>query len=234
MRTLLKSHLIYLTNKTTIIIFGLILFLSSLAYLDFAYCLENTETTRSNNLYYFENSFFIVKMLTVFTASFIFAYAFLPKNNQYAELLLIRKLSRVSFFLTKVLVLAFFILYFLFLEFSLYIIVGYFFFPKFILTNYSVLAFINLFFLSLYFGLFSLFLYKLFLNLYVIILPFFLFICGIIINENNPKFGEIYNFIFPGFLCEKPELYHGFFHILIMIIVLILINLFIYLTSDIK
>ncbi len=232
MRKLCRCHFIYLLNRTTLLIFFLILFLSFLGFLDSAISLDRKEMAFLNNNYYYQNSFFILNLLGIFTSVFIYSHSFLLKCDQYSELILIRKISRSRYFLSKTLVISLFLIYFLILETSLFLVCGYFFLPKFFPPRDCLLAFFNLLFLSIYYGLLGLIFFQIFSNLYVIIIPFFLFIFGSIINESSNKFGVIFNFLFPNYLSDKSGLVFGSFHIMIVTIVLVLINQLIFLSRD--
>lgn len=230
MKILFRSHIDYLCNRTNLLILSFVLLLSFFGFSEASLALDKNELPILNNRYFFENSFFILKLLSVFAATFTFSYAFTQKSDQYGELLLVRGISRSFYFYSKVLVIALYLAYFLVLEFALYLFCGAIFLKQFYPPG--LLSLFRLLLLNLYYGLISLAFMQFLRNLYIVIIPFFMFIVGIILNENEGKLQFYYNMFFPNFLSEKPELFHGDLHILTMLTVIILINQLLYLSRD--
>lgn len=229
MKKLFRLHYHYLFNRTNLLILFAVFFLSFLGFLESALSFKD-DISGFADVYYFESSFFFLKLIVIFIAVFTFAYSLLPKADQYVELILVGKASRAFYFGSKVFVIFLYLTYFLILEFSLYMLCGACFFNKFSSSNFS--AFLNLLMLGLYYGLLSLAFMQILRNLYVIVIPFLLFITGSIVNEKSGAFSDYFNLLIPNFIAERPELYHGSIHVLMMIIILFLLNLLFYLSRD--
>lgn len=228
MRKVFRAHLAYLLTKTNLLILFFVLLLSFLGFSEAGLALDAEELPRMNNLYFFENSFFLLKLIAAFTSIFTFSHAFSKRSDQYSELFFVRGVSRSGHFFSKIIILSVYIVYFLLLEFALYLVSGSIFLERF--SPYAR-PFIRLYWLSLYYGFLGLAFMQIFKNIYSVILPFILFIAGMIINENEGKFRSFYNLLFPNFLSDKPEFLHGWLHML-MLASLLLFNLWLYLSRD--
>jgi|GEM_PF-908722 len=227
MRKVFRAHFAYLCNRTNLWILLFVLLLSLLGFTEAALTLAE-ELSSLKGLYYFENSFFLLKLLAPFTAIFTFAYAFLKERDQYGELFLVKEISRLWYFSSKVLALSLYLAFFLLLEFSLYLLSGAV-LLRFVKPN--LLAFLRLYLVSLYYGLLGLAFIQTVKNLLVLVIPYLLFIAGLIVNDSEGAFRLYYNLLFPNFLPERPELVAGRLNFP-MLFLLALFNLFLYLEKD--
>ncbi len=232
MSKLIRCHLDFLFNRTTVLIFFLILLFSLGGNLYAVFTINPQYGYLENNLYYSQNTFFILKLLTNFSAIFVFAYAFLRKNDQYGALFLVRGVSRSKYFLTKIIALSFFVFLFLYFEISIYIIVGFLFQDSFFLQIDFLISFFNLLLQNLYYGLLGLLLVQFLNNIYAMIIPFFILVFGQIFNEEQGRLTEIYAFFFATFVNDKMEFVLGSYHIILMIILFLAFNLLVYLNKD--
>ena len=123
MKKLIRLHYHYLFNRTSLFILLAVLFLSFLGFLESALSFKD-DISGFADFYYFESSFFLLKLIGIFISVFTFAYSLLPKADQYAELVLVAEVSRTVYFCSKVLVIFLYLIFFLLLEFSLYLLCG--------------------------------------------------------------------------------------------------------------
>lgn len=231
---LLRCHFNYLLNRAILLVFFIVLLLTLGGDLYAALSCKALTSFRENNLYYFQNVFFIVGFLSNFAAVFVFIHSFLSKNDQYVALLLTRGSSRLTYFLSKLLLLFLFLFVFLYLLFCLFLLSGFLFVRGFALRREYLSAYFSLYLQNLYLGLFGLLVGQILKNIYAVIIPFFLYNLGSMINEENSRAGELYNFFIPGFRADTPELFLGVWHILLMAIILSVANLLIYLEKDLN
>lgn len=233
MKNLLRCHLNYLISKTTIIVSALVLFIIVLASISSSLALDNSTGYIDNNYIYFYNTFFITKIILVIYAVFIFGYSFTSKSDQYVIIFIASGISRSRIIITKLLALAIVVLGICYFAYFEYMLIGFILFKQFIFSIKYLLAYLALYLLLCYFGLMSVLLIQIFDNIYTIIIPFALMNFGEIINEDNNLLVDIFNILIPNY-SNKLVFHFGGFHAIILCLILLVINIYIYQIKDIK
>lgn len=233
-KILIKCHFSYIVNKATIIIIAIVLFISLLSNILSIYSLNSNLGIIESNQLYFLNSFLVLKIVLIFLAIFLFSYSFYSKSDQYVMLIVTSNVSRKQYFITKVSVLVTFLSVYLYLQYFIFLLVGIIFHRGFYFNMDHLIAYLNLLISVIYFGLLGQTFILLINNLYIMIIPFILMNIGSIINEDSDnKLFSIYNYLFPT-LTEKNDFYYGYLHLVGLLVIIFLLNLFIYERKDLS
>lgn len=233
MKNLCKCHFHYLFSRSARMVLLAIFIISILSAITGIGMLHQEYGYTENNRLYFENYFFIQKILTIFLSAFVYTNAFLPKSDQYVYLILPRNVTRVRYFLTKCLTITFVLLFFVWFEIVIYAIVGFLGYSSFLMTWTSFVFFFRMFLLSLSYGILGLLLILFFKNMYTVLLPFLSMMLGTMINENKMSgISLVYNALFPNFRYDTPEFIFGTIHVLLYLGCLLATSLLLYLHAD--
>lgn len=233
-RNLVKCHFSYIVNKATLVIIAITLIISILSNLFSLYSLNPNLGIIENNQLYFLNSFLILKLVLIFLAIFLFSYSFYSKSDQYVMLIVTSNISRKKYFITKVIVLITFLSGYIYLEYFIFLLVGAIFYRSFYFNINHLIAYGNLLLSVIYFGLLGQTFILLLNNLYTMIIPFILMNIGSIINEENEKIMiSIYNYLVPT-LTENSDFYYGYLHLVGLLMIIFMMNLFIYERKDLS
>ena len=186
-----------------------------------------------NNFLYFNNSILMIRFIGGVWTIFFFSYSFISRTDQYVYLICTARISRVKYFVTKIMALLSWVGLFVWIEYVLFLLIGFSGYQRFIFSGDSLNGYFNCFLLMVYYGFLSLFLIQIINNIFTLIIPVTIMNVGIIINENaSGLIYRIYNFFFPNFVNDTVGFVFGVSHILFMIIFLFVLNLIIYYFKD--
>lgn len=226
-KNLIKCHFNYLISKTTLIVTSVLVFIITMVNFIFIFQYDNSILVNDNYNLYFNNSFFITKILIIIYAVFLFGYSFMARVDNYVIILIASNISRIKLFISKII--AIIVICFLLVYFAYFInfIIGIIFQKNYVFNIKFLKAYIYLLFIAVFYGLISLLLVSLSNNIYVLIIPFAIYNLSEIINSNNSNILSSFNLFFP-YIGLNSNLYYGFFHLFILLTILITINLFIF------
>jgi len=219
-----------LINKTTYLILIAVIFFGILMFVVNVFSLDTGIGYKENNELYFQSSFTAVKMIAVFFSVFFACNSFSVKNDQYYYLITFH-VSRSKYFVSKLFTVLILELLFMWILFVAHIFIGFVFYPKYTF-NYDILVgYLNIWILMIYYGLISLICYLPIKNNYIIIVVFSFYILHMIVNENGGVVKSFINYFFL-YLTEQGNFYYHFYHSMLSIIILFLLNFIVYLYID--
>lgn len=184
MKALIKCHLSYIISKTTVIIILILLVIQLFSSIIIA---NNASFSiySQNNYFYFQNTFLLLKILSVFFGIFIFSYSFLNKQDNYSILILTSNISRNKYFISKMIVLNLLMLIILYTEMFVYVVVGKLLIVNFVIKSNELYLFVDLFFIVIYYSNLSLLFVQMTNNIYVVFISITLFIVSSVLTDNN-------------------------------------------------
>lgn len=233
MKYLVKCHLNYLISKTTIIVAFIVLLIILISSLSSVFTLDSKVRFIENNYLYFYDVFMISKIIIVLFAIFLFGYSNLSKSDQYVVILIVSGISRKKIVITKIIAICIVILIVVYIAFIQYVLVGFINFKYFVFNPTYLFSYANLFLLACFFGLISFLLIQKFDNIYTLIIPFALMNLSEVINDEANIIVIVINFILPNF-NHHLNFYYGSKHIIILIIICLVVNIYYYELKDFK
>ncbi|MDD3171648.1 MAG: hypothetical protein PHO86_04935 [Bacilli bacterium] len=226
MKGLIKCHFSYLISKTTMIILFLVLIIVTINCYFTAISAIDMDYENQVVIYYYQNSFFFIKTLNAFVSVFLFSYSFTGKQDNYCFLIITGKISRLRYLISKIITIASCLFLFLWFQAFIYVMIGFLIIPSFMIDILSFLPFGNLYLIIIYYGCFSLSLVQLTDNIYIAIIPISLYTVSTMLIESNEKIAYL-RLILPNFSADSFYLDKSYWHILFLLVIIILINVFI-------
>lgn len=231
MKGLFRCHFNYLFSKKTIAIYFISTSFILASHLISVLSIDFDVGIIDNNYLYFYNSFAFTKIISCIFSLFLFSYSFLDRHDNYVVLFIAKGISRISVFISKIIILSLFLLSLIYVNYFLYSLIGFIFYNNFIFEFKYLSNYLGLYLLCIYYGLVSLFITQLIKNIYVIIITFALFNVIEIINDNSNELAKIINTFFP-YIHRNYGLYYGIIHIVLLIIILVIVNMCYYFQKD--
>lgn len=169
-------------------------------------------------------------MFTVILFSFIYGYSFYKDIDCYRSLVLVNDISREKYIITKLFVLFFISVIFVFFSLIIHYLIPLFF--KVYIDIKGIYFFISLIFLVNYYGLISVILVQITDNIYVCLLPIFIYILinSFILNADR-KIINLFGYFFIIF-DETNTIIHSNSYSILIILLLIIVNIVIFNKRD--
>ena len=226
MGKLIKCHFYYLMNPLTIIIF--IITIIGILFFSLYSCLSIDERmmTSEQVVYYYSSMFEIIKLISFVLVIILFGYSFTSVNDSYHSIVIGSKISRTSYFISKIILLYSVFIFIYLVNITITIVIGLLF--QIVLTPLMLKSLFQLLLVLMIYGIFALCLVLLLDNIYIIFilfplslvtytkdiyfLLFFLPIVGI--SENAS--GE--------YLLILPTWYYLFLYLILNIVLLCIFN----------
>lgn len=220
---LLKLHQKYLFNKVNLIIILFVMILSIVlgVILINPVMSDNIEwmyrdALKSN----FEQSYLVfLKIIMILISSYLYCLYFSNIGDNYS-IILICKTSKEKYFITKVFVINLMLLLFVIIFFVNYILIGFAFSKWFVVDYQMVKSFLMIFVISICYGYLSVIFIKILNSLYVVLIPFGLYLVSEIIIDfvNTSNIVRIIEMFLPTTLVinDRVDLVYGIFHLIFL------------------
>lgn len=195
---LIKCHFSFCFNKITVLLI-LLMFVSSLIYnLLVIKSLDKSESSQTLWSGYLESSMSFFSFLSIVFSIIVYSYSFLSKQDSYLSYLVGPKVSKISYFVTKLITIFIFIFIFLLL------LILSFFIPLILIHSFQLernvmMSFLDILKVMMFYGIVSLLLILAFDNMYVAIIPIILFIFSTNITLLDRGLVKVASFIIPLF-----------------------------------
>jgi hypothetical protein len=167
-----------------------------------------------------------------FIAIFIFANSITSRNDFYAYLILI-DIKRHVYISSKIMLNIIVVFSCVLCLFVFFITFGFIFQESFFVQIKFITVFSNIFLIAIIFGLYSMLGMQIVKNPFTIIISFAILIISSNINDYEDGFNRVFLFLFPTYLEVKGSLY-GTVHLLWLVIILSMINIWIYQNKDLN
>ena len=233
LKKLIKFHFNYIFNKISLSLFLLLSIFIFLSNIFVIIGIDKKAELNDAYLYYLDSSFSIVSFVGVLFSIIIFSFPFLQKQDQYIYLVLSDKITRKSYFLSKYFTIALLLLIFVVLMvFSFYLPTI--FFNKIKYIDIIVLkSFFDLYLMILFYGSISLLLTIVFDSIYIMLIPFTIFLIISNFNQSTSSFlNNLINNVTINIEPGKWILEQGKGKTFIIILVIFSINCLIYQKKD--
>lgn len=232
LRNLIKCHLAYLLSKTNMLIIGLIICLLVVVYvingvdLDYGGVKENIGI-------YFDASLSVIRIVFYTLSCFMMGNFFSYKNDAYLSLLIISRIKRSEYFLTKILSIFYVLAIIIFILWVLWMFFGFVLIRGFAYNKIYLLSFLTIYLESLCYSLYACILVISSGSLFTFLVPTIasIFASSLVQTEIN-TFKKVIFLVFPVANSSSIYPYYGFSIIIFMIIFLIIASSFIYIRID--
>ena len=196
--------------------------------------IDNLDYKGSNKLisdYYNMNTLETTKMFTVILFSFIYGYSFYKDVDCYRSFILVNNISRTKYMISKS-----FVLFLISFVFVLLIVFAHYLIPMFYkvyINIKKIYIFINIIVLINYYGLLSIFLIQVTDNIYICLLPIFIYILinSIVLNISNDLIKILGYFVLT---IINFEIIHSIYYGLLILLMLIFINVLVFNYRDLQ
>ncbi len=226
---ILKIHYVMLISNLLIIVLGVgvgsCLLINLLSYQSNIY-FTNYEIIKN----YLDSSHLFVQMISIVVCMMIFINSFSEKNDNYCVFLIGKGYSKNYYLLSKIFVIITIVFIYVLVVFELFVIIGrvknvYFAFKYLYLNIYF-----KIFIVSIFFGFICLLFQQIIKSLYAIIISFSLYICSLILINLDYKTKKVIGYFI--IIVNNYKFINGFFHVVFILMVLLILNLIIYNKKD--
>lgn len=226
---ILKIHYVMLISNLLIIVLGVgvgsCLLINLLSYQSNIY-FTNYEIIKN----YLDSSHLFVQMISIVVCMMIFINSFSEKNDNYCVFLIGKGYSKNYYLLSKIFVIITIVFIYVLVVFELFVIIGraknvYFAFKYLYLNIYF-----KIFIVSIFFGFICLVFQQIIKSLYAIIISFSLYICSLILINLDYKTKKVIGYFI--IIVNNYKFINGFFHVVFILMVLLILNLIIYNKKD--
>lgn len=198
MKRLVSLHLEYLFNKVNIFVFSICTFIFFVAISSNLVDVYTTTSYNNKSKIYLENSLILFEVFSVILSCFIFSFNCLKEKDEY-RYLCVKNEDEKKLFLRKKIVASFLFL-FLFTLINLlgFLLIGYLGIKDFNINWSFCFKIVSLFLHLIYYGLLTLFLIKLFDNLFIVMIPIIGKFISLYLVESKNTLSKYIFILFPS------------------------------------
>lgn len=234
MKKYLKFHLVYFLNRMVVLTAVAVSIFTLIVFVTIAIINKN------NNYYndvYFDSTLLFLKIITISLACFLFGESFWIDKDQYRFFLIDSRKKRFIYILTKILTIMFVLLIFYLIDVMFLLGVGILFKNDFSVNINQINSYMWVYCIGILYGMYSSLLTIIIQNSFMMMIPFLLFLTmeGLT-SFNNESLVSITSILLPNIHNDKGIylLPYGIVHILVLSIIILTINVFIYYMKDLK
>ena len=229
---LIKCHLSYLLSKSSIISIILVSIILFIVYITNAISNTNSILKETINNYYV-SSLTITKIIYCILSCFMMSMFYLDKNDAYISLIIVSGIKKKTYYLTKLSSILFILFINIIILCLLFFLSGFIFIKGFVYDARFIKAFICIYILAIIYSLYANTLVIITHNMFIFLIPSLLSILSTSIAQGEINTIKKIIFIFaPVTTNSLNKLYYDIYINLIIIILLTIINLLIYQSTD--
>lgn len=232
MNKLIKCHLKYIFNKTSLSIYILLSVFVFIMNIFIIFNIDDRHGIQLTYMSYLNGTLPLCEIIGVFFTIIFFSYPFTSKQDQYILLVINERYNKSNYYMAKYFCLFMICLKFIVIEFLIFCVP----FLMFSETKYisikSLQMFVDIFLIYIYYGNISLLLIIIFDNIYMIIISFSLYVFSNNLSDNSSLINNMIDKILISMNQEKWILECSYSYIVFMIMLLFVINYLIYQKKD--